>query len=101
MSVGGKVRAITVDGGTAIKAFRTSKDIGIGATVAALRAAHPGLATPLGPDNPSLGSGATMNHRRPPSPASHRLAGPTPAGSVRRSTRTRFSLASALRSSPP
>lgn len=61
--MGGKVRAITVDGGTggaAIKAFKTPKGIGIGSTLAALQAAHPGLGTSLGPDNASLGSGGTI-----------------------------------------
>jgi hypothetical protein len=63
LGIGGKVRAIVVDGGpggAAIEAFRTTKGIGIGSTTAALKAAHPGLANTLGPDNPSLGSGATM-----------------------------------------
>ena len=63
LSIGGKIRAIVVDGGpggAAIEAFRTSKDIGIGSTAAALKAAHPGIANTLGPDNPSLGSGASM-----------------------------------------
>ena len=63
LSVGGKVRAITIDGGTGgapIKAFKTSKGIGIGSTLAALRTAHPGLGSSLGPDNPTLGSGSTI-----------------------------------------
>jgi hypothetical protein len=63
VAIGGKVRAITVDGGTggaAIKAFKTSKGIGIGSTKSALQAAYPALGSSLGPDNPSLGSGATI-----------------------------------------
>ena len=63
VSIRGRVRAITVDGGTggrAIKAYRTKKRIGIGSTAAALRKAYPRLGSSLGPDNPSLGSGRTI-----------------------------------------
>lgn len=63
VGIGGKVRSIVVDGGNkaaAVAAYRTTKGIGTGSTVAALRKAYPGLGTALGPDNPSLGSGATI-----------------------------------------
>lgn len=63
VSIGGKVRAIAIDGGTggaAIKAFKTSKGIGIGSTRAALTGAYGTLETALGPDNPSLGTGKTV-----------------------------------------
>lgn len=63
LAIGGKVRAISIDGGTGgadIKAFKTSKGVGIGSSLSALKAAHPGLGSSLGPDNPSLGSGATI-----------------------------------------
>jgi hypothetical protein len=63
LAIGGKVRSIVVDGGTGgadIKAFKTAKGIGIGSSLGALKAAHPGLGSSLGPDNPSLGAGATI-----------------------------------------
>ncbi len=64
----GKVVAITIDDGTGgtkagIKKFRTSKGIGLGASIAALRKAYP--AVPRANGNPSaanteLGSGKTV-----------------------------------------
>ncbi len=60
--IGGKVRAITVAGGTgvaAIRTIRTAKGIGVTSTRAAFAAAYPGARTPYGPDNPTLGAGKT------------------------------------------
>lgn len=60
--IGGKVRGITVAGGTgvaAIRTIRTTKGIGVTSTKAAFAAAYPGAKTPYGPDNPTLGSGKT------------------------------------------
>ena len=57
----GKVRVITVDGGTggpAIKAFRTAEKIGVGSTQAALEKAYPGIST----ETNGLGSGPTVTY---------------------------------------